>query len=410
MKHAFKSMTIDQGSGAGRQSGMVYGVEVVPWVDNTAFQVAAAVQDTTILVPIDRGMLPKAAKRGNDETETCADATLIHDTTLRCCEPSELKGATMRKVPSDGTTGDENEDSDDDDEEAEMEPTPGTGLCRPTRPLNRQKMKHTMMTNGEFVAMLDRTLRSKLNTLFELELCVERVRSIPKRYDYQFLKPSDTAKYDAAIDMDYTVKELKMSLDPFNDFGLVKHYSKEVDEYTEMYYSPCLTAILDGSKHSSDYGVDQMFFMASPWYDHAECTHLSCLMENARWDRVNGGCVPNLMSDSNMSEDNDNPSATPEFCATALSETVDDSGTVTTSEKCKHDSNELDNFQKQSKSCWKSLQGQRTGDESSYAVSSYLLEKFCLPQLSDRQASDKVKKSLADLATSCSFTEPTPAT
>jgi len=57
MKFAFQSMTQSENSA---HIGMVYGIEVVPWVDNTSFQVAAKIEDQVLIVPMPRSVIPKA--------------------------------------------------------------------------------------------------------------------------------------------------------------------------------------------------------------------------------------------------------------------------------------------------------------------------------------------------------------
>ena len=140
-------------------------------------------------------------------------------------------------------------------------------ICKRTRYLDPTIMKHNIANNGEFVALLDSTVRYKLNTMFTLEKCVTAVRSFPEKYCKYILKSQGTVNYDAAIEIDYTVAELKMALDPKNDYSLVKHMAGELNEFMDMYYEPCLAALF-GTNIGNDSDTDPKSFMAKSWYNH----------------------------------------------------------------------------------------------------------------------------------------------
>merc|ERR1711957_603209 len=57
MKFGFKSFTQNEDS---HNIGMVYGMEIVPWVDNTSFQVNSKLMEEAVIIPLPRSMIPRA--------------------------------------------------------------------------------------------------------------------------------------------------------------------------------------------------------------------------------------------------------------------------------------------------------------------------------------------------------------
>ena len=45
---------------------------------------------------------------------------------------------------------------------------------------------------------------------------------------------------DNSLAMDFTMKEMKIALDPLNNFSLLKAVGEELDERVDMYYITCL--------------------------------------------------------------------------------------------------------------------------------------------------------------------------
>ena len=104
-----------------------------------------------------------------------------------------------------------------------------------------------MSNNGEFVARLDSTIQKKINQLFTLEKCVASVNSMLEKYDSYTLKSQGSAKYDSSVEGKFTVNQLKMSLDPIGDLSLITHMGNELDEFINMYYQPCIAALIGTS-------------------------------------------------------------------------------------------------------------------------------------------------------------------
>merc|ERR1712238_520950 len=80
------------------------------------------------------------------------------------------------------------------------------------------------------------------------------------------------------------------ALDPGKDYGLLQSLGNELDEFVEMYYSPCIAALF-GTNIGSNPDVEPQYFLAYGWLTHDACAHLSCLADNMRWDRRLGGCT-----------------------------------------------------------------------------------------------------------------------
>jgi len=272
MKFAFRTMTVNEDA---HHIGMVYGMEVVPWVENTAFQVEASLLDEAVEIPLIPSLIPRAFRideitdinfdNTSDETRAefaCKEPSFEKDKYGMCCDIEALYDMTNREY---------NDDS------------PSERVCRPMRALDPMVIKDNMAANGEFVARLDRSVRYKLNQLATLERCISAAQAIPDRYNFYILKGQDMVKYDGAIDLDFSVLELKMALDPFNDYAMVKHMAKELDEFLDMFIQPCISALF-GANFGSSPDTEPSFFMAYPWHAHDECTKLSCLANSMRWD------------------------------------------------------------------------------------------------------------------------------
>ncbi len=279
MKFAFNSMT--RGNDSSAQTGMVYGMEVVPWAENTVFLGATEFEtESQLSWPLGRELIPNKPCRGG----------LVEDDVGKCCrEDNDLK--IYEKVDPEGGSSKQ------------------TRVCEPSRPYPFELMKHNMMTNAEFVAQMDSALRLKMNNASTLQACVSHLKGLPSRYDDYFLQTSDTVA-DGNVNLSLTVKELRDALDPDGKMTSVKLINWELDEFMEMFYSPCLSALhglnSDVSNKSLEMKMDH--FMLEPYYNLPQCKHLSCLFDNARWDRSagdHGGCKAGLLMGIDASHDKD---------------------------------------------------------------------------------------------------------
>merc|ERR1711957_11126 len=119
---------------------------------------------------------------------------------------------------------------------------------------------------------------------------------------------------------------------------------EELDEFVEMYYQPCIAALF-GSNVGTSADVEPQYFLSYGWLTHTECTHLSCLADNMRWDRNAGG--------SHV-------------------------------EQCKFPSTVPTVFQTAANACW--------GDISPF----YMMSQFCMPVLNG-ETTDRIDKDAVDL-------------
>lgn len=389
MKFAFKSMTQDGGNG---QTGMVYGIELVPWVDNTAFQVASKLLQADIYVPMARSLIPKKIPIPNSTPAKfrCKEPSYQIDKHGYCCADDQMYDPNPTAPPASAplpTVPPASPPLPNAATIAVVSKPADQLICRPLRSLDPSMLKNNMANNGEFVALLDSVVRSKLNTLFTLEKCISAVRSFPTKYDYHILKSMDTVKYDASIEAEFSVAELRMAIDPTGDFSLVNHMASELDEFMDMYYSPCLAALF-GTHIGTSPDTDPKYFMSESWYNHDACTKLSCLADNMRWDRSSGGtCVASLLTGSEAPVVDVPPVGGIEKCT----QDIDD---VTGDETCKYDAALLKEYATRVNECWE-------GQGSSGTVPVYIMDHFCMPQLSGELADGERIKEIKLMQTTC---------
>lgn len=360
MKFAYRTMTQVKDSA---HIGMVYGMEVVPWVANASFQVASGISDEVIEIPLPTSLMPIAFKL-LDPTDTtfdnnnrgefrCKNIAYEMDKFGRCCEITSLYNTGTKEYD---TT------------------LPEQRICRPLRQLDGFMVKENLVSNGEFIARLNRAVRYKVDQLSVVEKCISAANAIPDRYDFNILKSKDTVEFD--VTMVFSVFELKLAIDPLNDFGMIKHMAKELDDFIEMFYQPCLAAIF-GSTISVSSGTSPETIMAYPWHAHDECTKLSCFGVGMRWDRENGGCVPGLSNGVGA-----HPySVTGE---SSCKKDLDDTGLV---ESCKHNSIDLNYYQGNATKCWSEVGVERVD---------FFVNNFCLPEITDEKLDPRAQTQIRE--------------
>jgi len=364
---AFKSFTTTKEDS---QIGMVYGMEIVPWVDNTAFQVASKLLDENINIPLPYSMIPRAVNA------TCENIAFHADKNDYCCEGTMLFNPNTNAYLTLAT------------ELAQSE-----RICKPLRTLEKSVVKNNMSNNGEFVARLDAIIRDKMNQLFTLEKCVTSVNSISQKDGYNFLKSQSTATYDVSIEGVFTVTQLKMAIDPLGDYGLIKHLGKELDEYIEMYYRPC-TAALFGSTIGTSPDVDPQYFMAYGWMEIPACAHLTCLAENMRWNRETGGhrCVSSVIIGDAAWSNIDTFTSN----STQAVPAAEDDCARNNSNECKYPTSEFVPFVSRAKKCW-----------GVGVIPFYLMNHFCMPEITRHVATGDAVTQVDSAAGECTLTTPT---
>ncbi len=355
MKYAFKSFTQTKDS---YNVGMVYGIEVLPWVDNSSFQVSAGLLNDDIIIPVARSMIPKSYDKGGEFV--CKNPFFEQDKNGYCCEADHLYDAVERIY---------------------NETEPSTKICRPRLKLDRALVKENMSSNAEYVARLDAAMRYRMTQLSVMEKCLSAANSYPEDYNDNILTPQSTVKYNEVIDASFSLMHLKIALDPLKDFGLVKHMAKELDEWVDMFYAPCLAALF-GMNIDDSPDTETKLFMAYPWHTHDECMYLTCLAPNMRWDREDKGCVPSVVSGTTSAPYSSNSTAgdaAPE-CSKDPDSDADDVSA------CKHNETQLNNYQKDSKNCW-----DKSG-LSTFTVD-YFMNHFCMPQLTGKTVDSPVTRN-----------------
>ena len=365
MKFAFKAMT--RGENAA-YIGMVYGIEVVPWVHNTAFQVAAKLAEEVIEIPMPRSLIPKAIPKLATNTAawtnatrddfTCKEPTFNQDKYGYCCELEQMFDTVNNTYSFQYLY---------------------RSVCKPVRQLDPSLVKDNMSNNGEFVTRMDGAMRYKLAQLSTLEKCISAANSIPETFDHHELIPQDTVKYDKVISTPISLLELRLAIDPKGDYSVLKHMGKEIDEWVQMYMSPCYMALF-GTNVGVTPDVEATFFMAYPWWHHDECMHLSCMTNNMRWDRKNKGCVPSVING-----------------AFAANYTNDDAHCArddddTTNNGCKHQSANLKLFRDNVVTCWSQLEVKSV---------EYIMSHYCMPQVTGKLVSAARQASTTGYKTAC---------
>ncbi len=367
MSFAFNIMTkTDDASHA----GMVYGIEIAPWVENVQFQKASGLYNGDVKIPLSRNLIPKSYRLDTDgrtkitrydsslrEEYRCKNQGLEIDKYGFCCEPVSLYDNIQRIYNF---------------------TNPEERMCRPIRQLDPPILKENMAKNAEFAVRLDKALQEKTMLLSTLQRCVTEIRSIPATQDFNLMSPNDSVDFGGGIDFDLSVLQMKAAIDPTNDYELVTHLGKEFDEYVDMFYQPCLAALY-GANVGNSPTTDTNYFMAYPWHNHAECINLSCLGTLSRWDRRNGGCTPGILSGVSAQGYDDSD----EFCSYNVDSRDFDN------QVCKYPQAEMSDYHDKVTGCWEDVL------PSSEIV--FLMEHFCTtPTIGDSRMEESSSTELQE--------------
>ena len=264
MKSSLTSMTMSNDDDG--EPGMVNVMEVVPWANNAQFLSLSEINEDNadLYFPVPEASIENQRKRANEE-KYCVSSDFVADDFGKCCKEDELV-----------------------DQQVEEENVPVKQKCEPKRLLPAAIVKHNMESNAEFVSWLGSVAHSKIKTLAEVSQCAIKLRTLPPQYDYYLLD-------SGTIEMDLTVQELRMALDPLGDLNILTLLSKERDEFYDMFYDPCLSALY-GLNLGENRETDPIYFTAKAWYNHPECMRASCLQPNKAWDRTGeGNCVDGVL-------------------------------------------------------------------------------------------------------------------
>lgn len=181
-----------------QQPGMIYSIEVVPWIDNPHFYDKADMEPSTLHIRSPPTLL-EDAKDG-----FCSGSHLTIDDHSKCCEPHEIVSEDQFGQPLMYKT------------------------CHVYNALTPAETSRTIETNSEFVVRLGSVVKEKIESIATLGQCVNSLRSFPKRLDYSFLHTLDkkSYNYDSEI-MKITVKELRAALDPTEDLKILSVVGRE---------------------------------------------------------------------------------------------------------------------------------------------------------------------------------------
>ena len=383
LKFAFKSFTQVEDA---NNIGMVYAIAVLPWVDNVAFQIASRVIDENVIIPLPRSMIPKARNIPgatittfvNDDTTRqqfkCKNNMYNIDKYGYCCENTALYDPNTSRFSSE-----------------ERNITVSVMVCRPVRTLDKSIVKNNMSNNGEFVTILDSVMRDKLNQMFTLEKCLTSLHSFSSKYDYHILARQDVTMYDDTLLTQVTLKEMKIVLDPLDNFYMLTQLGGELDEFVDMYYHPCIAALF-GMNIGSSPDVEPQYFMAHGWLQLNACAQIPCLADNMRWNRQLGGCIPSLVMGSEAPAYGGTTGIDDVACTKSNKDMMGDTL------NCKYDEVELKEKQDASNICW--------GDDTS--TPNYFINNFCMPQITNKKANRDEKDLVNVLENRCVWNDNNP--
>ena len=371
METTYTAMTT-RAAGSKFSEGKVVDIEVVPWIDNPQFQILAEFHDHQLWMPIPHSLIENSMERNG--TLACPSSHMIVDDFGKCCNSDDL--VYSQYAQTDGSKFQKS-------------------ICEPFQFVSHQVMRDNLAVNGEFVVRMDSAVRQYDEVFSILDHCVRALRQVPTKYDYHFLQvrstPVPPLLRDISMKSRYTVKELRMALDPFNDSELVHIVGKQRDEYFEMFYQRCVTA-LQGMNLGNNKLTDPLYFMAHPWYNLEECLHLSCLEVNKMWDRLNGqGCIDGILHYKAPPESQPKLSRDDPHCAKVIDP-------VSGKEVCKFVP-DFD-FVRKLGQCRSRLPGTEDGRGRLVPISlEYIARQFCEPNLSlDHPQADEKRISEIELA------------
>ena len=373
IKFAFTPFTENENND---RIGMFYGLELVPWVDNAVFQKVSGLVDDDVETPLPRSLIPKAIANNGESTKifinnnatrtqfSCMNSSFNMDRDGYCCDNAVLFNYETQEYEREGQDVKES-----------------SRVCKPHRKLDKSVLRNNMSNNGEFVARLDSIVANKKSQLFKLGNCLASLFSFVDSFDYYILEPIGTARGNVPIESKVTIKELKMAIAPLNDNSLLEHMEDELDEFMDMFYQPCISALF-GTDIGTSPDAEPHFFMASGWMSHDACSKLSCLAENMRWNRDGSGCIPSLIAGNNAPlHHSKNNNECKEY---------DMSDHRDGSEACKNEVSEFDQYENDVTGCWRNE-----------IVPAYLMDNFCEPQISDQQVDEETKQRLENDASRC---------
>jgi len=392
MSFAYNSMT--RGNQGSAQTGMVYGIEVVPWVNNPSFQVAIKLSEfpSDITWTVGHELIPDAVVEKKctdghkfDAFEKCCEKSKmdeVDEDKKKCREDSIVEHAVTKKCTQGGLSADFfNKCCDESDKESIDEETK---RCAPKRPFDPSVLKNNLQANAEHVTEMDSVLRHKMLTILTLERCVSMLRALPESQDNTYLETPDSVlagdRGKPLWDTQLTVQELRSMLDPDEKMSSSALLNMELDEWVDMYYNRCMYAMFGMNRVTT--AQSNYYFMTVPWSQHPECAPRTCLIPTNRWNGDTGiGCIPSFARKMNIGNQ-----TTPSNSSCAKKWNGSTHECLRTSDDWK---NKIDAVH----GCW-------SGDTPPLTV----IEQYCTPRLSYIKKSGEIKDCTNNMTPTSAFT------
>jgi hypothetical protein len=227
MDFAFQSMQQ-------RGVGMVHGIEIVSWVDNPQFQVAARLTDTQNDC--------KAVGSGNP--------------------PAPAPGAAPGVTPAPASE------------------------CKP---VSMELKKMNLVSNGEYIMTMNSVLRASLDSLYNMQFCRSMLYSffddqknaeLVNHRKFRWIAASTTSTTTTSASL-MTVEALKLQMTD----KVLEGRQNTIQNYVDYFYTPCIEVLTE------DYGgVRGGKSMVKPWFSIDECKNVACTVTGAIIDSA-GTCT-----------------------------------------------------------------------------------------------------------------------
>mmetsp|Transcript_28810 Transcript_28810/g.40511 ORF Transcript_28810/g.40511 Transcript_28810/m.40511 type:complete len:520 (-) Transcript_28810:62-1621(-) len=210
MAYAFQSMQQ-------KNVGMVHGVELVSWVDNPQFQIAARLTDTL---------------------SSCEDATTTEPVT-----PASDPDA----APTD----------------------------RPCSIVSVEVKKMNLITNAEYVVAMNSALRTMLDSLYNLHNCIAMLNNFKTDQQEEVLVNQRKINFIRGDDTEtntMTVETLKNQL----TVETTQSFQTNIQNYADKFYEPCMNALTQAMGGQAGGAA-----MVKPWFSYPECQQVACTVPGA---------------------------------------------------------------------------------------------------------------------------------
>jgi len=146
------------------------------------------------------------------------------------------------------------------------------GVAKECNVVSTELKKMHLADNGEYVATMNRVLRSKIDTLNNLQQCRAVLNQWPKCYaNEKLISQEDTGFIDDKKDKPtVTVANLKEHINGHT----LQHMSEDATDYVKYFYEPCIKAL------TADFdGLEGGTCMVKSWFSIEECKNVVCTVQ-----------------------------------------------------------------------------------------------------------------------------------